>query len=194
MAAGVPNVSTILQRPKLEALRTAFKPTEAYGFLSSILPLVYEKSDAYNRAISTAFYGDQPSDEPSPARQQLSDADRERCLIALLTSRGGADNLATHIYLALMEGVSVEEVANVIMLAAIYSGVDRFTTALSAYITTLKTLVALVDGGKALNAPAVIGELRIAFDPTAQLEALKKTAAQASQTPNSSRTGTLVPR
>jgi alkylhydroperoxidase/carboxymuconolactone decarboxylase family protein YurZ len=193
----IPNISVILPMPKLKALRDAYSRTDATAFLSSVLPSVYDKSEDYNRAISAAFYGNLPSDDPSESRKELSHADRERCLVALLTSRGVPDNLAAHIYLALMEKISVEEVAHVMMLAGMYSGVDRFTTALAAYITTLTTLAALVDGKQPLGAPAVLGQLRLAFNPVAQLEMLKTKIAETDrgpQTSNSSRTGTLVPQ
>lgn len=182
-------ISTLLPATKLKALRDSYSRTDANRFLSSVLPAVYDKAEDYNRAISTAFYGNLPNDEPSPARKELSHADRERCLVALLTARGVPDNLAAHLYLALMERISVEEIAHVMMLAGMYTGVDRFTTALAAYITTLKTLSDIVDADEPLDAPAVLQQLRKAFTPVSERELQKRQGVPGFRTSDSSRSG-----
>ena len=161
--AALPNIADILSLPKLKALREKYDRDEATALISSVLPATYEPSRAYGDAITEAFYGPLPDDKPSPNRRALSVQDRERCLIALLASRGVANTLAIHIYLALMEEISVEEIANVMMLAGMYTGVDRLSFALSTYVTTLKTLCALVDGLKPLEPRSVLPQIIAAF-------------------------------
>jgi alkylhydroperoxidase/carboxymuconolactone decarboxylase family protein YurZ len=164
--AGIPNITDILSLPKLKALREQYHRAEATALLSSVLPALYEPSRAYGEAINEAFYGGQmPEDHPSPNRKALSVQDRERCLIALLASRGVETTLAVHIYLGLMEDISVEEIANVLLLAGVYTGVDRFSWALTTYMTTLRTLCALVDGNQPLDARSVLPKISAAFEP-----------------------------
>src|SRR5574342_883561 len=99
--ATIPNIADILSPAKLEALRDHYRPAEATAYMSSILPAVYEPSRAHNDAITAAFYGREITDDrPYPNRKALSVADRERCLIALLASRGVPGTLPVHIYLA----------------------------------------------------------------------------------------------
>jgi alkylhydroperoxidase/carboxymuconolactone decarboxylase family protein YurZ len=161
--ANIPNIVDFLSLPKLKVLREHYHRSEATAVLSSVLPALYEPSRAYGDAITEAFYGCLPDDHPSPNRKALSVQDRERCLIALLASRGVEGTLAVHIYLGLMEGISVEEIANVMMLAGMYTGVDRFASALKTYVTTLTTLRALVDGQQRLDAPSVISKITALF-------------------------------
>jgi alkylhydroperoxidase/carboxymuconolactone decarboxylase family protein YurZ len=161
--AAIQNIVDHLPLPKLKALREQYQSSEATAVMSSVLGALYEPSRAYGDAITEAFYGRLPEDIPSPNRKALSVQDRERCLIALLASRGVEGTLAVHIYLALMEGISVEEIANVMLLVGIYTGVDRLSWALTTYVTTLKTLCALVDANGPLDARSVLPKITGAF-------------------------------
>jgi len=167
MQPAIPNVRDVLPLPKLQLLRDRYRREEAIAAVSSILPFVYDKSRDYNAAVTHAFYGDLPSDTRS-TREALSVQDRERCLIALLCSRGVPETLAVHIYLGLMEGISVEEVANILMLTGMYTGIDRFVTGLATELTALKALGELVDENGRLDAAFVLNRLKDRFDPTAR--------------------------
>ena len=48
--------------------------------------------------------------------------DRERCLIAILASRDAGLNLALHIYVGLMEGLSPMDMADIIFLGDLHGG------------------------------------------------------------------------
>src|SRR5262249_2383719 len=96
--------------------------------LRQFLPNFYGLSKPYIDVINDAFYNtDLPDDAvPDLRRKALSVPDRERCLIALLAARGESWALAVHVYVGLMEGISPEEIAHIIYLAGIYSGVSNF--------------------------------------------------------------------
>ncbi len=98
------------------------------------LPTTYEPAAAYTIAVEKIFYNE-------PHADMLSAQDRERCIVALLASRDADVNLALHMYLALMEGVAPGEIAHILLLAGVYSGVASFTDGLrveGALLTYLK--------------------------------------------------------
>jgi alkylhydroperoxidase/carboxymuconolactone decarboxylase family protein YurZ len=171
-------VSHVLLPRDLDKLRTAYVefdtadkeagiPVGVKKLLSKKLPTVYDRAGEYVRAIADQFYGDLPPDDPPEhariPRDALSVRDRERCLIGILAVRDAKYNLAVHIYLALMNEVSPEEVANILLLAGMYGGVSTLTDGLDVEVTTLKFLKALVDGCLPLTPPNVLVGLRPEF-------------------------------
>jgi alkylhydroperoxidase/carboxymuconolactone decarboxylase family protein YurZ len=92
----------------------------------------------YVGAIGSAFYYD--ADRRAADSGLLDETDRERCLIALLASRGRTFELAVHIYLGLMAGVSEAEIRHVLFLAGVYAGSDSFNASLRVLNRTLATL------------------------------------------------------
>ena len=59
-----------------------------------------------------------------------------------------------------MEGVSPEEIANILLLVGMYAGVVHFSEGLTAEATLLTTLKKLVAGGGALDVAALVPALR----------------------------------
>jgi alkylhydroperoxidase/carboxymuconolactone decarboxylase family protein YurZ len=92
--------------------------------------------------------------------------DRERCLIAVLASRDAGLNLAIHIYVGLMEGLSPQEIADVIFLGGIYTGVDRISDGLAAEMRTLDTLAQVTTPPRICTVPQVMQALHDAFTST----------------------------
>src|ERR1041384_5671030 len=114
--------------------------------LQSKLPAAYDPSRAYVDAVISVFYDDPGSeDESATTREKLSIKDRERCVIAMLASRGADYNLALHLYMGLMEGISPGEIANVLLLAGVYTGVDNFAEGIGVEIDVLTWLKDRVD-------------------------------------------------
>lgn len=144
-------------------LRTAYDRQVMLSILKDTLPRVYAPAEPYVSAIVDAFFGDVPDEEDQP-RDMLSVKDRERCLIAVLAARGAGFTLAIHIYLALMEDVSLEEIAHILLLAGAYAGIDMFTGGLEVARHTVTALVKAVGPGGAPDAPAVLALLRKEFD------------------------------
>jgi alkylhydroperoxidase/carboxymuconolactone decarboxylase family protein YurZ len=108
--------------------------------------------------LDSLFHEDAPSDRRTN-RPRISAQDRERCIIAILASRGNVRNLAVHIYVALMLNVTPEEIADIIFLAGVYSGVPAVADGLDTQIKTLQALenVANARGNPDIN--AVFAEL-----------------------------------
>jgi alkylhydroperoxidase/carboxymuconolactone decarboxylase family protein YurZ len=161
----IKNIRDYLPAPKVEVLRRAYVRREAVTLLNAVLPATYDKALGYAGAVADAFYGELPADTGPSWRLALSVQDRERCLIALLASRRGELELAIHMYLAMMEYVSPEEIANILMLTGMYTGLDNFSRALRVEGKTLATLAAIVDRNAPKDAASVLLALRDAFEP-----------------------------
>ena len=134
-------VENPLSDAALQTLQAAYKVDEMKQLLETFLPKLYLPSKNYSDAINARFYGNLQDDSvPTKYRDALSVQDVERCVIALLASRGEQPLLAVHIYIALMEGITPAEIGNIILLAGIYSGVGNFTQGILTEIKTLELL------------------------------------------------------
>ncbi|MFT5430623.1 MAG: alkylhydroperoxidase/carboxymuconolactone decarboxylase family protein YurZ [Myxococcota bacterium] len=77
---------------------------------------------------------------------QMCGRDREMCLITILASGGFPPfALAVHIYWGLMEGLSVDQIADVLTLTGTYCGIPRMT---DGYFTLGETLKLLNEASK----------------------------------------------
>jgi alkylhydroperoxidase/carboxymuconolactone decarboxylase family protein YurZ len=161
----IKNIRDHLPPLKLEVLRRAYVRGDALALLNAVLPATYDNALEYSEAVADAFYGGLPEDATPGWRATLSVQDRERCIITLLASRRAELELAIHIYLALMEHVSVEEIANILMLTGMYSGLDNFSRGLRVEAKVLDTLAAIVDENARKDALSVLLRLSQAFEP-----------------------------
>jgi alkylhydroperoxidase/carboxymuconolactone decarboxylase family protein YurZ len=137
-----------LTSAELGILKKGYDREKVVKYMGNALPLLYEPSKAYISAITGTFTGDLP-DEDEEGRDRLSRLDRERCIIALLASRGEESTLAIHIYIAMAEGVTPDEIANIILLTGVYSGVSNFTNGLGVLLkmtTVLRGLIKEEEG------------------------------------------------
>jgi alkylhydroperoxidase/carboxymuconolactone decarboxylase family protein YurZ len=162
-------VDQILTSQELTALRDAYhtNASEVQEILRGTLPEVYRFSGRYVQAIYDAFYNGLVDDnaQPPAPREALSVQDRERCIVALLASQGGGLTLALHAYIALMEGVEPGEIANIILLAGIYTGVNRFAIGLLQAKSVLVLLARQVRASKPVNPMALWATIAEAFRP-----------------------------
>jgi alkylhydroperoxidase/carboxymuconolactone decarboxylase family protein YurZ len=163
----IKNIRDHISLPKIALLGRAYVREAALGLLNAVLPATYDKAREYSDAVAHAFYGPLPPDQGPEWRDALSLQDRERCVIALLASRRAELELAVHIYLALMEEMSPEEIANILMLVGMYTGLDNFSHSLRVEAKTLDVLGAIVDGGGKRDAETVLVALSVAFEPPA---------------------------
>ena len=146
-----------LDEDQLLALRDAYQRETMIGVLSKGMPGIDARTTQYIGDIRQAFF-----DNDSPMKPQ----DRERCLIAVLAARDAGFNLAIHIYIGLMEGLTPQEIADVIFLGGVYTGVDRISDGLGALVKTLATLKNLSDGDMCTpncTVDEVLKALRVAF-------------------------------
>jgi alkylhydroperoxidase/carboxymuconolactone decarboxylase family protein YurZ len=147
-----------LNEDQLLTLRDAYARETMIAVLSKGMPSIDARTSAYIADIRQAFY-----DSGAPMKPR----DRERCLIAVLAARDAGLNLALHIYIGLMEGLTPQEIADVIFLGGVYTGVDRISDGLGALVKTLATLKNVSNGGTCspdCTVDQVIAALRAAFN------------------------------
>jgi len=164
----IKNIRDYLSLAKVAVLRRDYVRKDAVTLLNAVLPATYDKALEYSNAVADAFYGDLPEDSGREWRSMLSVQDRERCLIALLASRRAELELAIHVYLALMEGISPEEIANIMMLTGMYSGLDNFSRGLRVEAKALGALAQIVAQNASKDARSVLLALKEAFEPAPQ--------------------------
>jgi alkylhydroperoxidase/carboxymuconolactone decarboxylase family protein YurZ len=143
----IDKVSTILSPDSLSKLRNAYDREELENLFVQTLGERYRRTVEYVEQVHHLFHWKNPSDKRT-TRSRLSEEDRERCTIALLAAKGEVQNLGVHVYMGLMVGISPEEIADVIFLAGIYSGVPAVTDGLQVEIDVLETLEKLVNPPK----------------------------------------------
>src|SRR5581483_5047645 len=68
----------------------------------------------FARAVEFAFYRQSRAND---GVAHVTAANRERCLVTLLAAHGNAFQLAVHVYVGLMEGITPEELADLVFLA-----------------------------------------------------------------------------
>jgi len=94
---------------------------------------IHAPGGLYINAMRTGFYAGNPA--------ELVVTDREVAVLAILTVQGADANLALHIFIALVSGISVQHVLNVILLAGMYSGANLLSHAMKV---TTKTFAAII--------------------------------------------------
>jgi carboxymuconolactone decarboxylase family protein len=152
-ASAVPlDLSTILSQTELDIIVGQYDPVVVGKLLSAGLANQHQVIRPYLSGIGDSLY---PEFDPSPHANPLSAANRERCLVALLASRSRRLELAIHSYMALANGVAPGELAQIILAAGVYTGVDTVASAFDTLQTTLQNLKDLVmaktaDPGKVL--------------------------------------------
>ena len=115
-------IKDILTQTELTAIENGYKAAEMAAIMRSLFLDSYPPSQAWVDALGGAFDANLPDDDQLPPRDRLSLRDRERCIIAILGSHGGGLQLAIHIYIAIANKVSPEEIAHVLFLTGVYTG------------------------------------------------------------------------
>ena len=161
MAINFKEITEYLSDTKLQQLKAAYTRTDL-GALGGPPRVVYPPSAPSMDVIATAFYASLPDDPGPQPRDTLTVQGRERCLVALLCARREDIELAIHIYLALMEGIGIREIANVMLLAGTYTGIDNFNRGLLVEAVTLQALDSMTGD---LSLPAVVQVLAQTFEP-----------------------------
>jgi ubiquinone/menaquinone biosynthesis C-methylase UbiE/alkylhydroperoxidase/carboxymuconolactone decarboxylase family protein YurZ/uncharacterized protein YbaR (Trm112 family) len=154
-------ISDILTHSELARLRQQYDALLMGTLMGSVFTTTYPASTPYIDTIGALFYGGPTANLTDAV---LNAPNRERCLIALLATRGAGLNLALHIYMALAANVSPEEIAQILLLVGTYSGVDNFAGAIQAEQKTLETLRTVLQAGSA-TPKEVFAALVKAFAP-----------------------------
>jgi alkylhydroperoxidase/carboxymuconolactone decarboxylase family protein YurZ len=148
-------IEKVLSDDKLKTLRGRYDRDAMTNLLSSGIPRLDRHTIKYIHSIRKAFYDS----------SRLKPVDRERCLIGILASRDSGLNLALHIYIGLMEDLSPDDVADVIFLGGIYTGVDRISDGLDTLVRTLTVLAQIATSPEDCTVLQVATALRAAFKP-----------------------------
>lgn len=72
--------------------------------------------------------------------EDLNPSDRQRCLIAILTTRPERFPLALHILLGLLEGIPVAEIRSIFFLVGAYAGVPGMVSGVDLFVDVLEIL------------------------------------------------------
>ena len=149
------DIRSALSNDQLTTLRGRYDSRQMTAFLSRGIPGLHKNTSDYIQAIRTAFYD----------KSRMQPRDREICLIGILAARGAGLNLALHIYIGLMEGLSPDDVADVIFLAGIYMGVDVMSDGLDTTLRTLTVLAQVATSPRDCTVLQVAAALRAVFKP-----------------------------
>lgn len=122
LAGGVKSDPTAIPAALIEAFSARYAPSKP--FIAALL-------DQMN-----------PIDDPSTGKRMLEPKDKERCLIAILAAREPGLELAIHLYVGLVSGLSTKEIAATLQLAGVYTGVDNFGAGLLFFGEVLELLEA----------------------------------------------------
>ena len=131
-------ISTVLSNADLMAIAAGYDADDMNKKLKEFFSSTYPATGDWLDALETTFNSPYPIDV----------ADRERIIVALLASRGRGFQLGLHMYMAVANGVSPEEIAHIVFLTGIYAGVDTFAKALAIGLGTMTILKGLTAGGK----------------------------------------------
>jgi hypothetical protein len=152
----MPPIDDVLSETGLQALRQAYSEAEMTGLLSAGIPGLDKDAFKYIATIRRQFY--------DGSRRKMEPRDRERVLIGILASRDAGLNLALHVYVGLMENLSPHDIADIIFLSGIYTGVDCMSDGLGTVARTLDVLSQLAHMER-YTVKDVASELRSAFKP-----------------------------
>lgn len=150
--------TTQLTDTQLATLRGGYSRNVMDAVATQLVSGAYPPSAGLTAFAGGRFYNDAPP--------TLSPANRERCLLALFCGgRRPTFAVAVHIYWALMEGVAVDEIAEIILLSTLYGGIDVLTDGTRTLTLTLQMLASAADvGGDAVKSqvvsPALVGKFR----------------------------------
>jgi alkylhydroperoxidase/carboxymuconolactone decarboxylase family protein YurZ len=140
----------------LAALRGAYDASALNGIFVGYTIARYPPCAAFAEGIGQTVY---PADTSNPALA-LHPITRELILTSvLLAQRGRPFEIATHAYLALMEGASIDTVAAATLLTGTYGGIPCLSDGQGILATTFTVLGELT----AYDTVTVLGALRKAF-------------------------------
>jgi len=133
------DITEILSEDDLERLRASFDEATMSATASAVLIAEYPESQLYVTAIHDSLFGAGP-DGTEPPLAGLSAKERETSLIVLMAAQRTTFELAIHIYWGLMQGLTQDEVAGLLMLCGVYAGIGSQTTGLQTMRQTLTGL------------------------------------------------------
>jgi alkylhydroperoxidase/carboxymuconolactone decarboxylase family protein YurZ len=147
------DLTSLLGREQLDKLRRSYRADELVAANVTGVGQAYPPLASWNREIGATFYA---ADGP------LTPINRERCMVALLAYAGPPISLAVHVYWGLMEGLTVDELCQVIGLTGCYGGLPRCVQGLLVLERMLGLLERLGKSDRS-TAAAVLQEIVVEF-------------------------------
>lgn len=132
---------------------------EAAGLVDSLLRLFYPEKRSRNAFFDKKVRAAAARAHKAPAPLALDNATRELVLLTILSRKGNTQFMAIHVYWALMEGLTVEAITNILLLSSYYEGIEVWSWGSGALGQILKVLKAQVATGK-VDTMSVIGALK----------------------------------
>jgi alkylhydroperoxidase/carboxymuconolactone decarboxylase family protein YurZ len=117
------DVTDLLSRRAIRALRKGYDGATMATLATAVMVKDFAESEAYVNAVHDTMYASPDGSEP--LLSELSGRERETALIPLITSQRAELELAVHVYWGIMEGLSPDEVAGLMLVSGIYSGIGN---------------------------------------------------------------------
>ncbi len=132
------DLTQMITSAELTRLREAFDPEVLLRANSGAFATVYPRLASWGENVGELFFA------PGP----LAPRERELCLVTLLTQRSPGLSLGNHVYWALMEGVTVEQICQAVGLAGCYGGLPTYTQGVFTVHRTLTVLKKLAPASE----------------------------------------------
>ena len=127
----LPPVEALLPPAALERLRAGFDEAAMLYGADMAVKYPYPPAGPWTDPPGDMFYRTKPL---------LPHKKREMVLLATLTGQRAYSELAVHVYWGLMEGLDPDEIANVLLLTSMYTGMPTWSNAIRVLRTALTTL------------------------------------------------------
>ncbi len=150
--AATADLTAILSPQTLGALRAQYSADFMLAASRGAVAAPHPSSAPIVEAVIAGFY--------DPKR--MAPRDRERVLVAVLASQTIAPShlLAVHLYWAMMEGLTVADLADTLGLGGVYTGLAHYTAGLKTLRVTLDALADLASKpGAHLDPASVVSAL-----------------------------------
>jgi len=128
-----------LSSAEIDVVAGSYDPVAMGQLLSATLIGLYSPTEHLLRGIGDALY---PEFDANGSDTPLTAANRERCLVALLASRTRTLELAIHIYMAIANRVAPDELRQILLVVAAYTGIDTAANGFRMLETALQVLKA----------------------------------------------------
>lgn len=151
------DVRDILDPDQIKALVAGYDQSQMNAAVQASLVSPYPRATPWVAFQMEEFFIPQRN-----APWQLTAANRERVLLGVLAGESPLD-LGIHVYWAIAQGeMAVQEIAECLLLASTYKGVDAWSSSVSTLSTALSALAVQVDSGDA-SSTGCVGAIFAAF-------------------------------
>lgn len=166
----MPLLTDLLTDAELTALRAGYDRKRMVEDVRTTLEVAWPDATPLVESVLVGFYLPQKG-----GKWRMPPATRERVVLSLLANGAGQPfDVAAHVYWALMEKLSVQEVLDTILLTASYGGVARYTDNFKLTAFVLGLLKGLVAEG-VTDCSAVMARISASF-PASPVQVLPKVA------------------